>query len=471
MPLGGEGATTVPTASERTANRRGAAAMLEDHALPRRDALLYASGSFAGNLISRVLSAWLFYFYAGGSDGGDLPRRMPVWVIGVILTATSIVGALDDPLIGHWSDRTHSRWGRRLPFVVLATPPWALVFFLLWTPPVDGSSAVNAVYLLVLLAIFHIVSTLSGGPMDALLPEIAPHSVDRMRIVVVQVVFGTLSAVAALMATGPLIDLWGFQVMAGITALLALGSRYVALAGAWRHARRDVAPAHQPALTALLSTFRNDQFLYFLPSFILFNMGITLLTAALPFYVEEVVRPGEGRVGTTTTLVVAVPIAVVLLSLPLVYRLALRRGKAWVFGRMLLFGALYLPLLFFMGFVPGIPRLVQTMVCLAPVGLCMAGVFVFPNALMADVIDYDALRTGMRREATYYGTQNLVEGVVVALHAAILAGLLALGGTAENPLGIRLAGPVAGLSILAGYLVFRGYRLPDTVRPETVRLS
>jgi Na+/melibiose symporter-like transporter len=48
-------------------------------ALPRRDALLYASGSFAGNLVSRVMAAWLFYFYAAQGADDDVARRIPVW--------------------------------------------------------------------------------------------------------------------------------------------------------------------------------------------------------------------------------------------------------------------------------------------------------------------------------------------------------------------------------------------------------
>ena len=446
--------------------------MTAEHAepsLPRRDALLYASGSFAGNLVSRVTGAWLFYFYAEG--GGDGDPLIPVWLIGTILTITNIFGAFDDPLIGYWSDRTNTRWGRRIPFILFATPPWVLIFFLLWTPPHDDTSALNAVYFFVLLMLFRVVSTLSGSPMEALLPEIAPRNEDRVRIVVGQVVFATLSAVAALVAAGPMIDLLGFRVMAAVTAVLALASRYLALLGVWRHARRDVEPAHMELGKAFRSTFRNDQFLYFLPSFIMFNLGITLLTAVLPFFVREVIEPREGRVGTYSAIVAAMPIAVVLVSLPFVQRRALRRGKAWVYSQMMLLGTLYFPLLFFMGFVPGIPKLPQAMLLLAPAGIVMAGVFVFPNALMADVIDYDELRTGMRREAIYYGTQNLIEGTVVAAHSAILAGLLALGGTAENPIGIRLAGPVAGLCILVGYLIFRGYRLPDTVRSDTVKLA
>lgn len=440
-------------------------------ALPRRDALLYAFGSFSGNLVSRVMAAWLFFFYAANREDADIPARVPTWAVGAILTVTTVLDALDDPLIGYWSDRTHTRWGRRIPFVLLATPPWALLFFLLWTPPVDGVSALNAVYLFAVVTAFHLFGTLSGGPLESLLPEIAPRSADRVFIVTFQVVFGTLSAVVALVVTGPIIDLLGFAAMGALVAALALLSRFLALAGAWRHARVDVEPARLNVLQAFRWTFRNDQFLYFLPTFVLFNLGITLMTAALPFVVEAIIRPPAGRVGTYTAVLAAVPIAVVLASLPVVYRLALRRGKAWVYAVTMLLGACYLPLLFFMGFVPGIPRLVQAFLFLAPVGVCMAGVFVFPNAIMADIIDYDAIRTGMRREAMYYGTQNLIEGSVEALHALILTGLLALGGTAENPLGLRLVGPVAGVSILIGYLVFRGYKLPDTVRPDTIPAS
>jgi len=436
--------------------------------LPRRDALLFASGSFAGNLIFRVVSAWLFYFSAASGDGADATRRMPVWLVGAILTTTSLVSAFDDPLIGYWSDRTASRWGRRIPFIVLATPPWALLFFLLWTPPVSGEATANVVYFLIVLMAFRVVSTLSGGPFEALLPEVAPRNTDRVRIVVAQVFFATLSAGVALVAAGPMIDLLGFQAMAAVVAVMALGSRYVALKGAWAHIRRDVPPVTLPLITAYRETFRNSQFRSFLPSFVLFNLGITLMTTALPFFVEEVFQPPEGRVGTYSSLLAAAPIVVMVLSLPLIQRLAIGWGKARLYSLAMLAGACYFPVLFFMGFLPGLPPEVQGMLLMAPAGLAMAGVFVFPNALMADIIDYDALRTGMRREGIYYAAQNLIESLVVALHALILAGLLTLGGTSENPLGIRLIGPVVGASILAGYVVFRRYSLPDSVTADTV---
>jgi GPH family glycoside/pentoside/hexuronide:cation symporter len=134
----------------------------------------------------------------------------------------------------------------------------------------------------------------------------------------------------------------------------------------------------------------------------------------------------------------------------------------------MLLGAVYMPTLFFMGFIPAIPKVVQAFLFIPFLGIPMAAVFTFPNAIMADIIDYDELRTGMRREAMYYGTQATLEKMASALFPILLAGLLTLGGTADNPIGIRLVGPVAGLAVLVAFLTFRGYRLPDTVTAETV---
>jgi GPH family glycoside/pentoside/hexuronide:cation symporter len=113
--------------------------------------------------------------------------------------------------------------------------------------------------------------------------------------------------------------------------------------------------------------------------------------------------------------------------------------------------------------------MVQSVVFIAFAGLPMAAVFTFPNAITADIIDYDELRTGMRREAVYYGSQATMEKLAGSLFAPVLAVVLLLGETADNPLGIRMVGPVAGVAAFLGYVFFRGYRLPDEVTAESVR--
>jgi GPH family glycoside/pentoside/hexuronide:cation symporter len=453
--------------------------------LPRLNRLLYASGSFGGNVISRSKDLWLIYFYAPPADA-DVEKRVPILVLGALFTAARLIEALDDPIIGWWSDRTRSRWGRRIPFVVLATPFYAVFFVLLWTPPIGNESMVNALYFFLMLEGFHLFSTLSGGPFESLLPEIAVTSKGRVSIVTWQVAI-------ALVGSGIIRDAFGFQAMAVSMAVMGMASRYIALSGAWRHVRLDVEPAQVKPIEAIRSTFTNSPFLFFLPTFILFNMAISMMTAALPFWSGAVLLGGlpsdiakveagnpatlqlfglEFGVaeGTVVALLTAAAIIVVLLCLPLVYRMSLRRGKAWVYSTAMLIGGVYLPFIAFMGFLPGIDKLLQAVLFVALMGLPMAAVFTFPNAIMADIIDYDELKTGMRREAIYYGTQATLEKIASALFPLILASLLVLGSTADNPLGIRLVGPVAGLSALLGFLAFRGYTLPDTVTADTVKV-
>jgi GPH family glycoside/pentoside/hexuronide:cation symporter len=434
--------------------------------LPRRNMLLYASGSFAGNVIGRSKDLWLIFFFAPPADETDIVRRTSIVAVGAVLLVARLIESIDDPLIGYWSDRTTSRWGRRIPFVLFATPFWVLFFVLFWMPPDDHETIANALYLFIVLEGFHLFSTLSGGPFESLLPEIAVTSKERVGVVTWQVFFGTVGAAVALVGSGVIKELWGFQGMAVIMASLALVSRYLAVAGAWRRVRVEQPPARLSLREAFRTTFTNDQFLAFLPTFIFFNMGISLLLATLPFYVTEVL--GQENEGFYVSALTASAIVVVMISLPFVYRLSLLRGKAWVYGTAMLVGSLYLPTLFFMGFMPVIPKVVQAFLFIPFLGIPMAAVFTFPNALMADIIDYDELRTGMRREAMYYGTQATLEKMASALFPIILAGLLVLGGTADNPLGIRLVGPVAGLAVFLAFLTFRWYRLPDTVSAETV---
>ena len=159
----------------------------------------------------------------------------------------------------------------------------------------------------------------------------------------------------------------------------------------------------------------------------------------------------------------------VILALPAIVVLARRRSKRAVYGWGMLFAGVYFPLMFFVGLIPAVPIEVQAIVFAALVGLPLAPVQTFPNALIADICDYDTLRTGMRREATYYATQATLEKTAGALAPGILTVLLLLGSTADNPIGIRLVGPVAGAATLIGYFVFRGYWLPDSVNEESVR--
>jgi GPH family glycoside/pentoside/hexuronide:cation symporter len=432
--------------------------------LPLRNRLLFTCTSFGGEAMSRARGVWLLYTYAPGDESGRV-QLLPIAVASLILTLVGIIGSFDDVLIGYWSDRTRSRIGRRLPFVLIGAPFWALFSVLTFLPPEGASQATTALYLLIVLELFNISSTLASGPYEALLPELARTSQERVSLAGMRVYFAVAGAAVGLVAAGPLKDVLGVAGMMAVMAGLALTCRLLGVAGVWKYVDRTTPPARISLQVAMRATFSNRAFLLFLPTFVLFQVGLSMMQSVLPYYVKAVLGIAEEREGTWTSLLTAVIIGAMLVSIPFFARFAARTSKRAAFSRAMLGSACAFPLLFFAGFLPGIPELAQILVVMALIGVPIVGVNLFPATLTADICDDDAGRTGMRREATFFGTQNFVEKTTGSVAPLLLGLLLSLGNTAADPLGIRLVGPVAGLLVLVGWWVFRHYQLPDEVAP------
>ena len=264
-------------------------------------------------------------------------------------------------------------------------------------------------------------------------------------------------------------DTLGFKAMALVMAVVALAARYAGMLGVWSRAKRtEVEVADIPLRTALGATFSNRQFVIFLPTFVLFQIGFQLLLGLLPWLVDAVL--GEGAelavlgFGISWGAILPVVAFAAALSAAVPFAAAARRRtKREAYSVAMLAAGILFPVLAFAGFVPGIPQEVQLVAVVALVSAPIAGVYLFPAALTADIADYDTIRTGLRREGMYFGTQNFVEKTSTAATPLILGSLLLLGKSAEDPLGIRLVGPVAGALILVAYFVFRSYRLPDEI--------
>ena len=427
--------------------------------LRRTDELLYASGAFGFNVLFQTLSLWLVYFLVPPPESGR-PPVVPPAILGLVLGLGRVLDAVDDPAIGHWSDVTRSRWGRRLPFVVGGTPLLVLSFLLIWTPPAAGLPW-TAIYLFIVLQAYSIGYTIVHQPYEAVLAEIARSPAERVRLSSWKVTFGVFGAAVGLVGSGAAIGLAGFPGMAAIFGLLAAASVLVSGLGI-RHL--PAAPPHErplPLWDGLRLTATNRQFLVFVCSEVTFYLGLNMLTQVIPYFVTVVLRRPEAQVSQFTGLFFLVALA----SLPGVNWLAARRTKAFVYRLAMAALVVMLPGLYFIGALPGVDPFLQGLVYVGLLGAPMSALLVLPNPMIADIVDDDEARTGLRREGVYYGVEETLGKVGFALSAAIFGAVLqTFGYSAEQPLGIRLMGPVAGAGVLVGLVVFTlGYRLPDRV--------
>ncbi len=430
--------------------------------LKTRDQILFAVGGLGENVTFQAVTAWLFFFWAG--RGNPDQALIPLGLLGILIGVGRFIEALDDPLIGYLSDRTKSRFGRRFPYVFFGAPILALSFFLLWIPPA-GSTLTNAVYFFIALQFFFFTYTLVSAPYEGILPEIAKTSKDRVSTSAWRVLFGIAGAAIGLVGSSLIIGRFGFAAMGAVLGTIALLAFWIAILGIKKKLMQSVATktsaSQMNLIQALLTTLKNKQFLVFSIGLILFSLGQNLLTVLLPFYVKVILQQPEDMVALFTGLV----LLSMLLALPLQTILARKFSKKRLYSISMLILGMIFPILAFVGFLPAFDAFWQLVILVIVIGLPLSGQFVFPNAILADIIDYDETKTGLRREAIYYAMQNTLQKFAFALASIIFGTTLSVfGATTEQSLGIRLIGPIAGLATLLGFVIFiLWYKLPDQV--------
>ena len=167
---------------------------------------------------------------------GNISLGLSAFWLGTILIIPRLWDAVSDPIVGHISDSTRTRWGRRRPYILIGGIVVALSFVMLWWVPKHSSvqgwfpseSAFEwfqLVYILVSLLVFFTATTLFEIPHGALGMEMTPHSHERTRLFSSKSFFGNLFA----MTTPWLFALAGLEIFKGPGGTEADGMRYVSI--------------------------------------------------------------------------------------------------------------------------------------------------------------------------------------------------------------------------------------------------
>jgi GPH family glycoside/pentoside/hexuronide:cation symporter len=418
--------------------------------------VFYSLITLGSTTIWSVLSGWLLYFYMPPEGEGS--ALVPAALFSVAMFANRILDAVIDPPIGYLSDHTRSRWGRRLPFIFVSALPMLVCFVLLWTPPVQGESLWNLVYLMVVLELYNIAYSFLQIPYTALLPEFALTDRHRVRVSAWNAGFQMVAMILGSFA-GLVIEALGYAKMALIYAGVTLPLFYLPFLVLRERPGRQIAASERMGFRESLSvTLRNRAFRFYTITWALYWGTMTLVPIAIPFIATEVCS-------LTKADTLYFYVSAVLASLacyPLVTWLANRLGKWRVYTASLLLSAVVLMGLLFIGDWLPVGLGVQGVAWAVLEAMAVSGAMVLSPALAAEITDYDAQLTGQRREGAYYAAWSFLDNAVSGAAAASVPLLLLLGRSHSDPygpLGVRMIGVVGGLLLFIAFLVFLRYPL------------
>lgn len=435
--------------------------------------LAYSAGSLPTGILLLAVATWLMRLYCPSEDEeGRALLVEPFW-FGVVSSGVMFVAAATDLLVGYWSDRTRTRWGRRQPYIRFGLPFLATSFLLLWFPPALTHSYANLVWLLVMLGVLHVSFTVVVNPYLALMPEVWRTDAGRVRVSVWMAVFNTLAQVIAFAGFGVLISAFakggevlgiyvpdGFKVAAVATFVVTLFGFLPTIL--WICETPHSAAKEVPfgLWSAALHTLRNPAFLPYIGAGAMLYAAQFLITAALPYLVLTQVVEDESQADMVASLILLGLVVVTAFLFPLADWLARRFRKKDLFMACLGSFAVVLPVVTLSGQVPGVPAAVQVVASCLLIAPGLAIGLVIPRAILADVMDHDARRTGFRREAMYNGMEGLLQKAAGGLAPLIQGSLFAsFGYSRAEPWGIVACGAAAGVLALLGMLAFRLYPL------------
>lgn len=427
---------------------------MHDAAISPRTHVAYGVPIFA---VAYLLFFVQFYFLKFATDELLLAPAL----VSVLFGAAKLWDGVSGPLIGSWSDRTRSRFGRRRPFLFAALPLLCFGFVMLWTPPAALGGTWLVLWMGVALFVFFTAFDLYSLPHMALGAELSTDSHERTRLFAVRQISFTIGILLAfggiqiaMNAAEPRSAAAMLAVPASLVAALLLAVTPLAVREPLRADRRG-GRGMLPALRDVLSTSAARRLLgvQFVEA-----AGVGAVGTMGPYIAEYLLRRPE--------VVGLLPAAYVIsgvLAVPLWVRIARARGKraTWIAAMLLAAGA-------FGGiWTVGEGDFPLLMALLVVAGAAMGCGGVLGNALLADVIDLDERRTGERKEGVYSAAMMLVVKGGTALALAASGPIMTVTGFAPNVaqtetslLGIRIlfAGmPCAGF--LIGAWMFRGFAL------------
>jgi glycoside/pentoside/hexuronide:cation symporter, GPH family len=381
---------------------------LNPAASPAARRWLYSLGNLGCAIPYQAVNAALLYFYS------DVRRLDPAWAAAV-MTGFALYNAINNPLLGYLSDRTHTRWGRRIPYILLGTLPYALLFAALFLAPFDGRSQPIAllIYFAIALFLFETLATVVQTAYYALLPEMFVEYSERTGVAVGMNIFMTVGLLVGAALPILLAEWLGWAGMGLLLAAISAVALYASTAGMFERLS-SLQAANVPLGRALRATLVNRSFVAIVVAQTMRHFATATLSAGMAFYTKYSLQADPG----VTSLILGTAFIVAGLALwPWKVLVANRySARATLMLAYLALGAAVLPLAI-------VRSVTGALFASGLVGVALAGLILMGDVVLSDVIDEDEVRTGQRREGMYFGMSGLIIQLAYALAAVVFGWL------------------------------------------------
>jgi len=426
--------------------------------LSRMTKVIYGAGDLGFSLTTTIVGAYFLFFLT------DVVGIQPA-VAGIAILIGRTWDYLNDPLIGHLSDRTRTRWGRRRPFLLFGALPFALAFMLMWYRPPFESQISLAVYYSVAYVLFDAAATFVYMPYFALTPELTEDYDERTSLTSYRMFFSIFGSLLAFTIPMMIIGTFTPESVARVMLMAVIFGLASALP-LWlvffntREKEVYVSQEKPKMLAALKAALKNRPFVFSAVIYLLTWVCMDILQTTLLFFIKYALK-----MEAQSDLLMAMIFVTAIIALPFWEFTSRKINKrvAYAFG--IGFWAIVQIVLITVG--PNVSTPIVYFLCVMA-GIGVSAAHVLPWSIIPDAIEWDEYKTGERHEGVFYSLITLMQKIASSIAIPLVGVMLELthyqANAAQQPqsavLGIRLlVGPIPAILLTIGIIFALKYPL------------
>ena len=423
--------------------------------------MLWGIGSFGTNIISNSYAALLIIFFQD-----YLGLSVELMALAALIYA--IWNACNDPLFGFLSDRSRSKKGRRIPFMKFSAPFLGIFFIGIWLVPTTWSPNALFWWMLAGMFLYDTAYTIIGLVYSALLPELTESDAERGSLQTYSSIFALLGIIVGFLIPDFLRPGVGetnlLPLYLGVGAIGIAGTVFILITSFSVKERPEFTQVDEPLgfVDSIKFTFKSKSFIVLVASNFMSILMQALVLGSI-FYLSDYVL----KISSSMMLLIPFFVGIIIGTL-IANLIAKKIGVVKAQQLLLLIAGISLCLIFF---VPDPVIYVAMFIA----GFGLSGPLVLTNILFAQVADEDEVRSGVRREAMFFGTNALItkpaQSIAIAIVPWILSitsfvsradnnGEIFLNQGADAIIGIKIfTGLIPGIAMLLGALILFAYPL------------